>query len=270
LANWLKQPAQRETVLQRQDAAAELAELIDFRQELQAEGRLPGIEAIPVKRLQEWLFSPSPFAGKEILPKLAWVLPPIALALITMWILGFVQWWIPSISLLGNMLINRMVWKSLRAEYQQTDRFANVLQSYGRLLGRIAGQPFASLRNQTLQAELKTEGRPAAEEIAQLAKILHRLELHMNGLVYFFVNTIFLWDIHALRALDEWKHGHAHKVGNWFAVLGEMEALAGIAAIRHAHTDWCIPVIREGAFLFPSPSRRPPPHSCAATHQQQN
>jgi DNA mismatch repair ATPase MutS len=65
--------------------------------------------------------------------------------------------------------------------------------------------------------------------------------------VYWVVQSIVLWDVHVLAALEGWQARIGPHARAWLAALGDIEALAALAALAHAHPDWATPTIDETA-----------------------
>ncbi|MGI9148212.1 MAG: MutS-related protein, partial [Chloroflexota bacterium] len=63
--------------------------------------------------------------------------------------------------------------------------------------------------------------------------------------VYWVVQAIFLWDVHVLAALEGWQARVGVRARAWLETLGEIEALAALAALAHAHPDWVLPEIEQ-------------------------
>ena len=81
LTDWLLAPAPPEIVRRRQNAARELAPAIDFRDELQAMGRIAGpVEPEQLKFLLEWAESPAWLLPMRGLKWLAVLLPMLMIA----------------------------------------------------------------------------------------------------------------------------------------------------------------------------------------------
>jgi hypothetical protein len=247
LANWLRTPADRPTVLARQEAARELAPLMDFRQLLTAEGRLPGKAQLDIAGLQAWLNTPAELSPNPFWARMTLLLPAVTVGLLVAGFMGYVPMWLGGLLFGLQALIVRQTSKLAKHHFVETDRMAGALESYAELIAHIGGQPLQSPLGQQLQAQIKTEGKPAQDEIRAIVAILQRFELRLNGLVYFFMNFLFFWDIQSILRLEAWKARNAQRVIPWFEAIGEMEALCGLAALHDGHADWVFPEIVTGA-----------------------
>jgi DNA mismatch repair ATPase MutS len=79
--------------------------------------------------------------------------------------------------------------------------------------------------------------------MSELERIVGWYELRHNGLVYPIVNLFTLWDVHCTLALESWRKRTAPTLEDWFAVLGEIEALSSLAGLAHDEPDFCFPAV---------------------------
>jgi DNA mismatch repair ATPase MutS len=116
-------------------------------------------------------------------------------------------------------------------------------KSYGPMLSLV--------EELTVEAPLLTELRgrltggksPPSVAMGELERIVGWYELRHNGLVYPLVNLFTLWDVHCTLALERWRKRTAPTLEDWFAVLGEVEALSSLAGLSHDEPDFCFPEV---------------------------
>jgi hypothetical protein len=254
LARWLKVPAAmdqgKDVALQRQVAARELAVEIDWRQELQAIGQLQENEGEEPETLRAWMQEPGYVTGKPWLPLLPWITVPITAGLIMLGALGIVQWETFSIVLAFNFIVHRFIAKQVRKIMETSEKRGKILFAWSEILAKIEGLDAQAPAYKALKARLATDGRAASEEIARLGRIVSNMEFRQSGLPHFVINTFFHWDILCLQALEKWKARLGDRILDWFEVIGEVEALNSLAAMRFAFPDWTDAEIVEGAFLL--------------------
>lgn len=242
----LPTPAQ---IRNRQTAANELAEMIDWRQEFHAQGAVKDTSGEDPEDLRKWLAEKSLLAQMPWLEKLPWVTVPALAVLMVLSFTGIAlenAYWI----VIGlHFLMNQMITKRVTRIQDASTKRGRLLKSWSVMLAKIESLDAKSEEIKALQGRLRTEGRPASAEIARLGSIVGNLEFRDSGIVHFIVNTLTLWDVWTLRALDKWKREQGPHVMDWFAVIGEMEALGSIAAVRFAFPKWTQPEIAEGDFV---------------------
>lgn len=275
----LPTPAQ---IRDRQAAAKELAEVVDWRQEFHAQGAVQDSSGEDPEDLRKWLAEKSLLAQMPWLEKLPWVTVPALAVLMVLSFTGIAlenAYWI----VIGlHFLLNQMITKRVTRIQDASTKRGRLLKSWSVMLQRIEGLEVQSSEVKGLQRRLSSRGlgeagfdsagveaegdgdgasklrprrgrsehpRSASAEVARLGSIVGNLEFRDSGIVHFIVNTLTLWDVWTLRALDKWKREQGPQVMDWFAVIGEMEALGSIAAVRFAFPDWTQPEIVEGDFI---------------------
>lgn len=256
LSRWLNKSGSRDEILARQEASRELAEKLDWRQELQATGRMVAHDSekgnsMEMGSLHAWITATPEVLPKPIYRWLPLILPPIALALIVAAFAGWVPFWIALAWVGIHGIIN---WQTINKvsgkAFEESSNRAKILKSYAGLIARIEAEKMQSPLALALQDRLKTEGTPAHQEIARLAKILLNLELRLNGMPYFVMQYLFFWDMIWIRQLELWKQRHGKSILDWFAVIGEFEALNSLAAVEFAHPEWAVPEIPETGYAL--------------------
>lgn len=250
LANWLREPADRPTILARQSAARELAPLMDFRQLLTAEGRIPGKAQLDIEGLRQWLHEAPVLSTNPAWSRIVLFLPVMAIGFAVAAFMGYLPLWMAGVMPALHAPILSRTAKLAKRHFIETNRMAGALESYAELIAHIQGQPLNSELGQQLQAQIKTEGRPAHEEIRAIVAILKRFELRMNALVYTIVNVLFFWDIQAILALEQWKARNVARLLPWFEAVGEMEALCGLAAVYEGRPEWTCPEIVDCGWVL--------------------
>jgi len=86
---------------------------------------------------------------------------------------------------------------------------------------------------------------PAARQMRSLDQILAYAEVRFSGMLHGIVQLFFMWDHNVLILLENWKRNAGSHVADWISALGQLEALASLAALSHAHPDWTFPQIAE-------------------------
>jgi DNA mismatch repair ATPase MutS len=103
------------------------------------------------------------------------------------------------------------------------------------------GQALAELQ----RSLLTKEGERPSQAMRRFERIVSWFELRHNGLVYPFINVLFLWDIHCVMALERWKLSSGKVLRGWFQALGELEALSSLAAFAADNDDYVFPEIAD-------------------------
>jgi hypothetical protein len=250
LAAWLKKPEGKALIQSRQDAGRKLAVEIDWRQELQAIGELqPGQGEEPAV-LESWMQEPG-FVSQR--PWLAWmplVMVPLLVVEVALEAFGIIPTGYFLVIVGINFLVNRRINAAVQRIQMTSEKRGKLLAAWAEMLAKIEVLKVDAAAVTDLQDRLKSEGFTASAEIAKLGRIVRNLEFRDSGLPHFLINTAFFYDIFCLKALEKWKAQLGNKTSGWFEVIGEIEALSSLAAMRFAFPDWTDAEIVEGPFLL--------------------
>jgi hypothetical protein len=245
LTHWLLQAAAPDDVHARQIAVAELVPKLDLRQELQVSAGPEDTPRSDPEPLLTWAESES-----QRLPRgLVWVarISPVLLGVSALVQLsGRLSWpvW------LVFLFVNIVVWQAFgQRAYATLSRIGDqelALRQYAAGFRLLSTAAFEAPRLAALQRALHANGRSAAEHIQALERIA-RCVIPRSALVYWVIQIICLWDVHVQAALDDWQATVGPALREWLEALGEIEALAALAALAHAHPGWAMPEIDSTA-----------------------
>jgi DNA mismatch repair ATPase MutS len=101
---------------------------------------------------------------------------------------------------------------------------------------------------QSLQSKFVIENSKASTQLKQLKKIVERLDLRLNPVVFIPLAVIFQWDIHQAMALEKWKQRNQKNINEWFDAIGDLEALNSFATLSFNHPGWCTPAFTASHF----------------------
>ena len=252
LTAWLLAPAPPETVRQRQNAVRELAPAIEFRDELQAMGRLAGpVEPEQLRLLLEWAESPAWLLPKRGLRWLAIVLPMLVIATLGLHIFAVVPYlWILPVAV--AIVVTRRYTPRIHDVFTRASSGESGLRRYHTLVARIADARFedpllAELRMSLIgSGEAPAESEAPARSLERLFRLVVLSDIRYSDLIHYPWNLMTLWDIHVLVRLERWKEKHGAALRGWMAALGRTDALSALAGLAHAHPDWAFPEIANG------------------------
>jgi MutS domain V len=272
LRDWLEGEAPPAEVRARQVAVVELAELLDFRQllELTVRGMEAGggqagpPDAEPFLRWAEgapWLLAR---------PALLWAARAAAALTIAAFALALAPG-APVAPLLAMVILNLALTYACRAELGaglgRVSATRDEMMRYAAALRQAASQPFAAPRLAELAAalraappapaapetpEINSAGRrgtaspPAHAALAALESRLGLADARHSAPVHFLLQVLTLWDFHVLASLEGWQLIAGRRARRWLMALGEIEALAALAALHFENPGWCLPEVAAG------------------------
>ena len=203
---------------------------LDLREDLGVTGESERIAANP-EALARW-------AGEESgLKDGRWWAAALAVLNIAALVYGFTTMWAPFVFLL---LVNGSI--LFRARHRLEKIFARIgethkdLDSLGMLLRRIETEKFESPMLQQLQSRLITHGLPPSACIARLDTLADLDDSRHNWFVRLF-DVPLLYSLQVAFALERWRRIYGGGIAAWLDVVGEIEALASIAAYAYEHPE---------------------------------
>jgi hypothetical protein len=241
LASWLLAPANLEEVQKRQIAVSELASGLDLREDLAVEGESDQIQC-DGQILEQWVQEESSLNYRRWWP---WTLILAALSIPAL-VYGFWRgFWTPFlIVVLINASITFRGRHRLARMFAALDEAAKNLDALVCLLERVEHARFDSPENSALQAALLAGKLKASECIAKLDK-LSQLADSRHNLFVRLLDVPLLYSVQLAFALQRWKDRFATGVPAWLDSIGQMEALASLAAYKFEHPDDPFPDFSE-------------------------
>jgi hypothetical protein len=237
---WLLAPAPPSVVRERQAAVAELAPLLDWRQELQVRGRMAGDSRPDPESFLTWAEGERWLASRRGLLWSARISPILLCTFGVAQLVGIV----PAPIWLAFLLTNGILWRLLGTRAQATiahiARQEGAFRHYADAFAVLAGAFFDAPRLQSIQAMLCVDGVSAYDHMRRL-EWLARFVIPRSAQVYWIVQAILLWDVHALEALERWQARVGRRARGWLTALGEVETLTALAGLAHDHPAWVFP-----------------------------
>jgi hypothetical protein len=246
LALWLLDGANPNVVRERQRAVAELSARLDFCQELELRGVLHGAARADPEPLLAWAEGEPWLLRRRGLLWASRISPLLLCGLAVAQATGLLDWplWLPFLFL--NALLWQLIGKQAYATLSSISVQEGGFRQYAASLGLLATTPVEAPLLERLLGRLTAAGRSAYAHMRDLERTT-RLVLPRGAQVYWVLQTILLWDVHVLAALEGWQNRTGKYARAWLETLGDIEALAALAALAHAHPDWTMPDIDEAA-----------------------
>lgn len=247
LREWLLEPAAVAEIRRRQAAVRALADDPDGRDVLAIEGLL--VERVQLsewRAFQEWLDAPRLFPDR--VPRwsvaVAWIMPPITLALVVAWALGAVSlttWLVPA-TIQGVLAIR---WGDPLGEYfEAASAKSPGVRRHHPLFAAWEAYETDEPELEAFRAPLvEGGGLRASEEIRSLERWLDAAAGH-GSMMHHVYAVFLLLDVHLARGLERWRERVGDAVPGWFEALGELEALSALATLAHDQPEWCFPELR--------------------------
>lgn len=246
LAKSLQQIPTEESILKKQEAVKELSEKLNFRQHFQTLSLLAGTTEKEDQAIKSWTetITEKPKAFIQFFAILIPVLLLISIA-------GSVFHWYPVFTKLTvffftlNLLLMGYFSQYVLKEIGKSDRIANSLLQYSKMLQAFETETFQSIYLNDLQAQLKSNQKTAYQSVTQLANHFEKLNTIANLFVFIALNGTFQYHFWVFKKLLKWKENHQHNLWQFMKIIGEVEALNSLANFAYNNPEYLYPAIKS-------------------------
>jgi hypothetical protein len=246
LADWLGRPANPDVIRARQQAVTELAAQIDLRQELEAAALLAsGGEKLDGRPFRQFAELPSLFERHVWLGAAICALPVMTLLAYLLLPVGL--WLVP---LGAQVALLVATGRATKEAFDLAAARQGVAEAFERMLALVERASWQSPLLRELQARLRVEGTSPSAHMRSLKSWTSLIELRRQFLIYVFVNPLTLWDLHVLWGLSRWNARVGRRTADWFAALGELEALCSLATLAFCEPEARMPEIGAPGAAF--------------------
>jgi len=244
LGEWLNAPAEKETVLLRQNAVKEIAAKQDWKVDMQARLLFANSkDAIQLNSLFAYLRLPLTISGE------AWLKVYIRIApwLLTAAIIGSIYFSLITFIAIAIGLFNLAVLNSksdiMLKSGSIADKIGKVLANYAVVLKVIEAEQWQSERS--LELSRKLNNGQTTKSIEELSKLINKLGYNLIMIVNFILNIFFLWSLKQVIAIENWKRSNKQDIETAFDVIAEFEALISLSSLAINYPNWVFPQIAD-------------------------
>jgi ABC-type multidrug transport system fused ATPase/permease subunit len=249
LVSWIREGANPQEVMARQEAVRELAPRLQWREEFQLLcEQLSGSHANP-QSFVDWAQSPNWFEGRRWLLTLVRITALASIALFLSIIFQLIPLTIAGPSLLCVMAVNFIISVfysgAIHEEFNKISTQANEAGGYVELFNRVANCDVSSTRLMELANGFKSSSQGAQKNIGKLGKLTSLASLRRGSgfILYLLLEFLFFWDAHVLDLMEKWKSKSGSECQKWFADLGEWETLCALAKLAGDEPTWTYPKV---------------------------
>ena len=249
MANWLSTPANKDEILLRQEAAKEVAPLIDWRQNIQASGRAFNEEKANIEPLLSWIKEPNVLLTKTFYRLAIFFFPLLSVTSVILASTGVVAIGLPILVVFINIGVLATVFKYAGDVFQKTIFSNKILKAYEAQIAWIEKQELTSPLMKDLKNKLQTDGQNASVVINQLQFILDNLHNRAN-MMYHIFNMFFVLDIYWLLRAEKWREKTKEDIQSWFEAIGEIETVNSLGAFYFSNPTAVFPTIETEPFVI--------------------
>jgi hypothetical protein len=246
LQGWMLAPASPDVIRARQEAVAELAPLIDFRDELATGGRHMDMTPAGLRGFLAWAEDEPWLTRRPLLVWLSRLLPLLLIGLIVAQFTGLIAgpWWLLAIGV--NLLFNVVAGKQIEEALSRVADRQGVFRPYAGLFHLVTAQPFQSAELRRVRDDLAAGSLSAEGEMRKLGRIMAFADLRLS-MFFGVLQATTLWTFHVLWLLERWQARAGGSVRRWMDLLSQVDALGALAALKYDQPTWAFPRIVESA-----------------------
>jgi hypothetical protein len=243
LAALLDQPhGTRDAIITHQAAVRQLAPQAEQRQLITAHGLLHDKKENGHRDIDEWI------AMEGYLSKNKWI--NVARFALPVFNIGALLYYLDSgrtLYLILGILVSWMLVggysQYIHKQYLMIGRKQAILKQYATILREFL---FTDAGSSALLQQLSKIATAGTTEIKKLSRLSSLFDQRLNLLVNFILNSLLVYDIHCMVALEKWKHRNRAHYSQWFDAVGEIEMLNSLATLAFNQPGYCFPEIIEG------------------------
>lgn len=259
LSKWLSEPASNNEINDRQQAIKELAQKLEWRQDLQALGMHFENKKSDYYKLLEWVEAPVVLLKNRLKYKVVSIILPILFLISAYFFYAnldsihlLIYLSLMIIILIVNFMILRKV-KNLAEGIAETSTMnLSTLKGYQALISKIEKESFKSKKLNELQSKLSDGKHSAYNEIKKLSSLLQFSQqrpikkMPIGGNPYYLIlNSFLLLDIHMIIGTEEWKIKNKAFLKQWAEIVSEFEVINSLAGFCYSNPTFTFPEITE-------------------------
>lgn len=246
LAKQLLKVNESSEIIENQEAIQELSQNLSWRQDFTAHAKLNTDSEKNVQKLTVWSTQPSVPISKGMY-FISWVTPVLFLGALTAYFITkeYVFLSLSSFIFVLNLGLLGQFFKRIMLENAHSESIDKTLLHYSILLQKIEQSDFKAAKLQKLKKDLLQGSTPISDEIKKLSELFGRLDSIGNLVTTPLFNGVFLFHIHKLKALIDWKTKNGQHLMNAIAIIGEVEMLTSLANFSYNNPDYVFPKLND-------------------------
>lgn len=249
LASWFTNPEKSPQIIhERHQSVSDLKNRLSWRQRFRSVGMWLHDSEVDKNGILAWLKLPAEFSGM-IYRLLIWLMPVLSSFMLVMLITGNISFQLFVLYSLIPLGIAGGHAKSVMRKHALLTRKAELLEKYGRLIQMIGNERFSSQPLQRAQDDL-VRVHNSGKALRNLASVIQAFDSRLNIFAWIILNYFIIWDILQARRLERWRHAYRADVEEWFAILGEFDALNSLAGLWYNRPDFMLPEPVEKTFYL--------------------
>lgn len=256
LADWLQGKAATETIVQRQQAQQQLADKLDLRQNLNVQGRLVG-DIAPLRAMNDWFKARHVDVRANIYFKRLLLLWNVCgIAGIACAAFGLLPPFITVVYIGVNIGLLALHVAKIKQTYFHSNvnvekieglrRVSELMESLNDSLPEKSALIECALAQLLGKAvDSGSHGSRFSDELIQLKRLVFYSEVRFNAIAYAFLNILFAWDLHLVKAIEIWAQRFSQSFDDNLSAIAELEAVLILSSFSYENPDWHLPSISD-------------------------
>jgi DNA mismatch repair ATPase MutS len=233
-------------ILQNHQAVQELSDKLNWRQEFLALAKVGQDNEALYKTLLQWsVFNSKPLS--KIAVFISYLFPALFVSCVLGYVLTSNAFLVSAMSYLFifNLMIMGNFLKRIQMEIAQADNINVIIKQYGLLVQKIENETFVSEKLIALHQKLHFQNQKASVHLQKLAELFSNMDSIGNFVTALLFNGTFLFNLHVLKSMINWKKQHAVVLEEWLEVIGEFEMLNSLANFSYNNPDFVYPTLNS-------------------------
>lgn len=246
LAELFSNILQKNDILEQQKSVNELADKLDFRQDFTANAINADDSEKTYKRLMLWTTAKTASISKPIVIW-SFLSPMFFLGLLVAYYFTENNTLLSYLSTIFiiNMSILGLYYKKIAIEIQYISEMVTTIKNYSIIIQNIENQNFESKKLKDLKAILFSEKSKASADLEKLSKIFGNMDTINNLVTTLLFNGTFLFHLHILNQLSNWKKNHVAQLKNWLDVISEFETVISLSNFSYNNPSFVFPELNN-------------------------
>ncbi|MEP5828860.1 MAG: DNA mismatch repair protein MutS, partial [Maribacter dokdonensis] len=237
-------------IKEKQEAIAEIAEKVDWRQEFSAMAALTKTET-STRTIATWLKN-----YKSFVPKAMKFIPSVfSIFSVTIFIAYFLDYLPESVLitwLVLGMVIVGLFTKKVTNLGQSASKMKSTFDQYNQLLAMIEETEFTSNLLKRQKANILSNGEQNSKVLKKFASLLSNLDRNNNLLYLIFANGFLLRSLTDCLAVEKWIEEHGKSVETWFNTIAFFDAYNSLGNFAFNHPNFTYPTITDDEVVLNS------------------
>ena len=233
-----------EEILKNHKAIKELSTKLDWRQEFLAFAKISQDTQSSYETLLKWSTLKSrPLSKATML--ISYISPILFFGVFIAYLvtskLVFISYlaylFVFNLAFMGRFL------RRIQIEIANAENVDKIINQYSLLVQKIEKETFESQKLIDLQQKLTYKKENASVHLKQLAVLFSKMDSIGNFVTALVFNGTFLFNLHVLKSLIQWKKNHAEALEDWLEVIGEFEMLNSLGNLSYNNPGFVFPNI---------------------------